>query len=376
MPTNTAAWLTATRAPLQVGPAPYTPPGEHEIVVRNHAVAINPLDWIKQVVGRPILPWIKLPFVLGEDVAGKVVEVGSAVTRFQVGDRVLGHAVGTDKDPNTSAQGAFQLYTVLPDHMSSPIPDDLTYQRAAVLPLALSTAACALFQRDLLALRHPSAQAPPTSGPTGQTVLVWGGSTSVGSNAIQLAAAAGYDVITTASPHNADYVQGLGASQVFDYRSPTAVADLTQALRGRTLAGTIAIGTGSAEACLDIVHAATGSKVIATASTAVSFEHLADTPRRTLHLIALISRMLRATAALQLRSRRRGIRTTAIWGSTLKDNEVGPAIYIDYLPKALADHRYQAAPEPHVVGTGLDHLQNALTAHIHGVSASKIVVML
>jgi len=149
----------------------------------------------------------------------------------------------------------------------------------------------------------------------------------------QLAAAAGYDVITTASPHNADYVRGLGASQVFDYRSPTAVADLTQALRGCTLAGTI--GTGSAEACLDVVHAATGSKVIATASTAVSFEHLADTPRadpapdRADQPDA--ARHRRAAAAIPQTGHPR---TTAIWGSTLKDNEVGPAFYVDYLPQA------------------------------------------
>ncbi len=372
MPTNTAAWLKATRAPLQVGPAPYTHPREHEIVVRNHAVAINPLDWIKQVVGRPLLPWIKLPFVLGEDLAGEVVEVGSAVTRFRAGDRVLGHAVGTDKDANTSAQGAFQTYTVLLERLTSPIPDDLTYERAAVLPLALSTAACGLFQRDHLGLRLPAADAPPT----GQTVLVWGGSTSVGSNAIQLAVAAGYNVFTTASPRNADYVRRLGATSVVDYRSRTAVHDVTSALVGRTLAGTIAIGTGSAEACLDVVHASTGRKVIAAASTAVSFESLATASRPTLRLLCLSSRLLRASAALKLQSRRRGIRITSIWGTTLKDNEVGPAIYADFLPQALANHRYQAAPEPAVLGTGLDQVHTALAAHIRGVSASKIVVTL
>lgn len=90
----------------------------------------------------------------------------------------------------------------------------------------------------------------------------------------------------------------------------------------------------------------------------------------------LSGRLLHATAALRLRARSRRIRTTAIWGSTLKNNEVGPAVYVDFLPQALADHRYQAAPEPHVVGTGLDYLQAAFAAHIRGVSASKVVVTL
>ncbi|MCG8399808.1 alcohol dehydrogenase catalytic domain-containing protein, partial [Bacillus atrophaeus] len=78
-----------------------------EIVVRNRAVSINPMDWIKQVAGDFLFNWIKYPFVLGSDSAGEVVEVGSAVTRFKVGDRVLGHAVGTDPKRNSAAEGSF-----------------------------------------------------------------------------------------------------------------------------------------------------------------------------------------------------------------------------------------------------------------------------
>lgn len=63
-------------------------------------------------------------------------------------------------------------------------------------------------------------------GETGQTVVVWGGSTSVGSNAVQLAVAAGYEVVTTASPRNFDHVRALGASAVFDYNSSTVVQDI------------------------------------------------------------------------------------------------------------------------------------------------------
>ena len=114
---------------------------------------------------------------------GEVVEIGSAVTHFHVGDRVLGHAVGTDKDSNSAAEGTFQHYAVLLERLAAPIPDTMSYEDAAVLPLAVSTAACGLFQTDQLGLRHPSANAEPT----GETVLVWGGSTSVGSNGIQLA---------------------------------------------------------------------------------------------------------------------------------------------------------------------------------------------
>lgn len=149
MPTNTAAWLGAKGAKLAVKPAPYTHPHENEIVVKNHAVAINPLDWIIQVAGSIAYRWIKYPFILGADLAGEVVEVGTAVTRFKVGDRVLGHAVGTDNDRNSPAEGAFQEYTVLLAQMAAPIPGTMPYASAAVLPLGLSTAACGLFQKDL-----------------------------------------------------------------------------------------------------------------------------------------------------------------------------------------------------------------------------------
>ncbi|WP_369077099.1 alcohol dehydrogenase catalytic domain-containing protein [Paractinoplanes maris] len=63
--------------------------GADQIVVRNHAVAVNPLDWVIQVAGRVAYAWLKYPAVLRTDLAGEVVEAGSAVTRFRPGDRAL-----------------------------------------------------------------------------------------------------------------------------------------------------------------------------------------------------------------------------------------------------------------------------------------------
>ncbi len=372
MPTNSAAWMRAKYGQLEVGPAPYTPPGKNQIVVRNHAVAINPLDWIIQVAGPVAYRWLTYPTVIGSDVAGEVVEVGEAVTRFRVGDRVLGHAVGTDKDSNTAAEGAFQEYTVVLERMAAAIPDTLSYESACVLPLTVSTASSGLFQKDQLGLKHPSANADPT----GETVLIWGGSTSVGSNAIQLAVAAGYDVITTASPRNVNYVTSLGASQVFDYNSPAVVQDIVAAFQGRTLAGALAIGTGSAELCVDVVHACAGRKFVSIASTPVSFADLAGEDRPRFALPRLLARLVGANVSLQMRTRPRGIGTKFIFGTSLKDNEVSTAIYQDFLPSALADGRYTAAPEPSVVGHGLRDVQNALDIQRKGVSARKVVVSL
>jgi NADPH:quinone reductase-like Zn-dependent oxidoreductase len=369
---NAAVWLTAKRGGLEVAPAPYTGPRNNEIVVRNGAVAINPVDWIVPSIGDLIYPWLKYPFILGTDVAGEVVAVGAAVSRFKVGDRVLGHAVGAEKSRNNPAEGAFQTYTVLLEHMAAPIPDAMTYDNAAVLPLGISTAACGLFQKDFLALNYPSGDAKPT----GKTLLVWGGSTSVGSNAIQLAVAAGYEVIATASPKNFAYVKALGAGMVFDYAAGTAVADIIEAFNGRTIAGALAIGAGSGKACLDIVNACQGDKFVAMASPPVSFDKAPAGRRRTLWLIPKATRMIAANLSMTIKARMRKIGTKFIWGGALMDNEVSRVIYHDFLPHALADGRYVAAPAPLVVGHGLVCIPAAMQAQKNGVSAQKIVVSL
>jgi NADPH:quinone reductase-like Zn-dependent oxidoreductase len=108
-PTNTGAYLEGKQVkPLVVKSAPYTSPGEHEILVKNYAVAINPIDWFKQFIGNVLFGHIKYPFILGEDLACEVVEVGKCVTRFHVGDRVLAHALGFNEDRNRSSEGAYQ----------------------------------------------------------------------------------------------------------------------------------------------------------------------------------------------------------------------------------------------------------------------------
>jgi len=77
-----------------------------------------------------------------------------------------------------------------------------------------------------------------------------------------------------------------------------------------------------------------------------------------------------------LTRRRHGVYVSAVWGGTLKDNEVGPGIYVDYLPTALATKAYRAAPEADVVGEGLDQIPAALDRIRRDVSAKKLVVRL
>jgi NADPH:quinone reductase-like Zn-dependent oxidoreductase len=372
MPENNALWLRAKRAKLTVGAAPYTAPRTGEIVVRVHAVAVNPMDRLQQTMGDIITPWTAYPFVIGSDVAGEVVEVGGGVERLRVGDRVAGFAAGSDKLRNRAAEGGFQDYVVLLAHMTSPIPDGMTFEEAAVLPLGISTAACGLFQDDFLAMTAPSA-APAA---TGKTLLVWGGSTSVGSNAIQLAVAAGYDVVTTASPRNFGYVKRLGARAVFDYRSKTAIADIVDAVRGREIAGALAIGAGSAAACIEIAGACQGNRFVAMATPPTSFDDVPAGRGRLARLVPALARMFAGSMSLAVKARLRGVRTKMIWGSALIANEVGPMIFEAFLPSALAEARFVAAPSPIVVGRGLEQIHVALERQRRGVSAAKLVVTL
>ena len=339
-PSNTAAWLTSDKiTPLKVDTAPYQSPSSDELVIRNHALAINPVDWAMQTMGNSFFPWLKYPHILGHDVAGEVVEVGSSITRFKPGDRVLALAT----------YGGFQEYVVGPGNLTSAIPDSLAYEKACVLPLGLSTAAYGLYMKDYLNLQHPTC---PPQAKTGKTLVIWGASTSVGCNAVQLAVASGYEVFATAGAKNFDLVKGLGVSEVWDYKSPTAPADIIAALKGKTCAGALSVGhvttpehaVSAEDACLEIVHQSHGHKFVAMA--------------------------LRVPEKLP-----EGVTAKFILANEM-DDEVREAVYGRFLPKALKEGKYVCAPEPMVVGKGLESVQEALDVQKKGVSARKVVVTL
>ena len=282
------------------------------------------VNWYLKLFSRTkkLVPWGTVPLtlflVLGSDLARQVVEVGKDVSRFSPGDRVLGHAVGMDKRSNSAAEGAFQKYTIVKTNLASPIPPSLSYESASVLPLCLSTAACALFQKDFLGLQLPQV---PACRPNGQTLLVWGGSTSVGSNAIQLAVAAGYEVFTTASPHNFDYLRKLGAAKLWDYKSTMVVRDIINAFGEdkRRCSGAIAIGNGSVEACIEIVAACKeGRKFVA--QTSVPFPP--TMPSNTLSMVGMMFGFLWFNLSVSLKSKRNGVETKFVFGSDLMVNEV------------------------------------------------------
>lgn len=228
MSQHKAALLDGPNLPLSVRAIATPEPGPDEVLIRVRAVAINPFDWKVQENGAFIESW---PTILGADIAGDVVAVGPHVdgtaTKFSQGQRVIAFSqMLTTKDIKNAG---FQELVVAPITAVAPLPDTLAYEQGVVLPLGVSTAACALFQSDQIGLENRPVLGKPESN--GKTLLVWGGGASVGMSAIQLAVAAGYGVVATASPKNFDLLRGLGARAVLDYHSEDIVRDLIAELK-------------------------------------------------------------------------------------------------------------------------------------------------
>mgnify|MGYP000515670132 CR=1 FL=1 len=169
-----------------------------DVRVRVTAAAINPIDWKIRAGKQRGAIRLTLPWTLGLDVAGEVVEVGSGVTTAAVGDRVYGC-------PDWRRPGSYAEQVVLDEALVAPAPSEVTDVEAAALPLAGLTAWQCLL--------------PRLAESAGQRVLVQAGSGGVGHLAIQLAKHHGAWVATTASPRNHDFVRGLGADQAIDYRT-------------------------------------------------------------------------------------------------------------------------------------------------------------
>lgn len=182
---------------LQMTELPTPEMRDDDVMVQVHAAGVNPLDAkIKSGDFRLILRY-QLPLILGNDVAGKVVAVGSRVKRFQVGDEVYAR-------PAKDRIGTFAEFIALNENDVALKPKSLSMQEAASLPLVGLTAWQALIERGNL---QP-----------GQKVFIQAGSGGVGNIAIPLAKHLGATVATTASSANFDLIKGLGADIVIDYR--------------------------------------------------------------------------------------------------------------------------------------------------------------
>ena len=172
-------------------------PKADEILVQVHAAGLNPIDnMISKGTFKPIIR-MRLPSTLGSDLAGTVVEVGSRVTRFKVGDSVFASTFDLDI-------GALAEFAAIPEKVAALKPANLDFVQAASIPMVGLTSWQALKER---------ANVQP-----GQKVFIPAGSGGIGTFAIQLAKHFGAKVGTTTSTGNVELVRSLGADEVIDYK--------------------------------------------------------------------------------------------------------------------------------------------------------------
>lgn len=189
----------------------------NRVLIKVRAVSVNPVD--SKMAGAYITPGA----VAGCDLAGVVDKLGPDVTHVKVGDRVCTSVMGMN--PLKPTVGAFAEYTTALDTLLLKLPPSMSFQQGASLPTSFITAGLSLFHASGL----PSRPFEPSSKPT--TVLVYGGSSATGTAAIQLLKLAGFDIVTTCSPHNFDLVRGYGAGTVFDYKAPDCASEIRKHTR-------------------------------------------------------------------------------------------------------------------------------------------------
>ena len=176
---------------------------ERKLLVKVHAAGVNPLDWrLRRGELRPITA-LKRRWIPGRDIAGEVAAVGSGVEDYRVGDKVYA-MLG-------SVFGGYAEYAAVDEEAAAPMPDNLSHEEAAGVPLAALTAIQGV-RGSLRDLPHDCDEALGR-----RRVLINGASGSVGTFAIQLAKIFGAEVTAVCSAKNLGLAEELGADHVVDY---------------------------------------------------------------------------------------------------------------------------------------------------------------
>lgn len=179
---------------LHVEDIPMPTPGAGEVLVRVHAVGVNPIDWKIREGLRQKEMQRSFPFTTGQDFAGSVISVGDRVRGIEASDAVYGFA-----------SGSYAEYANVSPSMIASKPRTVHDTTAAALPTPGLTALQTV--RDAI-------QPQPE-----QTILIHGAAGGVGSIATQLCLARRARVIATAASRDAAYLRGLGVAEVVDYRA-------------------------------------------------------------------------------------------------------------------------------------------------------------
>ena len=185
------------RERLEIREVPRPKPGVGQILIRVRAAGVNPVDWKLRRGGYRLVMPARFPLVLGFDAAGVVEAVGPEVDRFEPGDRVYAFL-------DSRHGGAYAEYALAGQAVAAEMPESLSFEEAAAIPLAAVTALQALRDKAEIA--------------AGDEVLINGASGGVGHFAVQIASLFGARVTAVAGERHRDFLFELGAQRFLDYR--------------------------------------------------------------------------------------------------------------------------------------------------------------
>lgn len=257
--------------------------------------------------------------------------------------------------------GAYQLYTVISVDKAAHLPPSVSFTDGVVLPIALETAMCLLYfnQRNPLPEFLPGVFTPALGLPypslkddelpsAGKTIIVYGGSSSVGSVTTQLAAAAGIHVVSIAGATNFDLSKRSGATECFDYKDPSMVEQVVEAIHrsGKDFVGIVdAISTADTIPTNLSILEQLGGGHLALTHPHFGAEVVPD-----------------------------NVEIGMVWPGGVNDTTA--PVWRDYVGAALQSGKLKCLPPPTIVGKGLEYIQSALRQSKEGVSGTKLVVEL
>jgi NADPH:quinone reductase-like Zn-dependent oxidoreductase len=246
---------------------------------------------------------------------------------------------------------AYALYTTVPADKAAILPDAISFTDGVVVPFALEAAVCTL------SLKHPGTAMPGVATPalrlpypsldpvsSKKLLIVYGGSSSVGSMTTQLAAAAGVKVVSIASAQNFDFSRSCGAADVFDYHDPSFVEKVVETV------------------------AKSGQEFVGI------FDAI-STPDTYVANLAIIAKLGGGHLAC-VHPPPTNVPDNVKAGMIFAVDDVATTVWRDYVTPALQTGKLRCFPPPFVVGKGLEKIQEALKMCEAGISATKLVVEL
>lgn len=318
-------------------------PSSGQMLIEVKAIAMNPVDHFQRDVGALIQAF---PTVLGSDIAGIVVSVGPDTPSNipQPGSRVAAYASGYFHK-SAADFGSFQQFVLVSVERVALLPDFISFAEGSILPMSVSVAMSAWYG---FGMPRNTKYSPGDK----QGMLVWGASTSVGTAAVQSAKSMGFYVYATASPHNHEYLQKIGADRVFDYKSDNVVSEIANSRSQDHIAlHHCFLGKGNLDFVSELLNQLRGDDIAKIGSAPII-------PPDAKKIDGVVVNFLHPPKEAK------------------ESYDYFHWVFNEWLTERLAKREYIPSPRSKVVGKGLKAIDRALDELKQGVSGTKLVVEL